>query len=172
MGEIVNNNEALRQQQQLAQSGDDTMNLIKKLKDSLINNATGTLIAYERVLLIYTIAFIIGVLLIVTAIVFGAMGKIILSVAFGTLGMIDIVTYFVKLPANKIQESRSNLSQLQVVLLVWLKDLVNNDALMYQYNLKSKDGISIEDYEKITAINITNTTTLLRLIEDVAEPKT
>jgi hypothetical protein len=61
---------------------------------------------------------------------------------------------------------------LQVVLLVWLKDWVNNDALMYQYNQKSKDGISIEDYEKITAINITNTTTLLRLIEDVAEPKT
>ncbi len=171
--EIVENNtkEFLRQQHLLAQSGDDTYSLIKKLKESLISNATGTLKAYERVLLIYTIAFILGVLLIITAVVFGAMGKTILSVAFGTLGLINIVTYFITTPANKIQESRSNLSQLQVVLLVWLSDFINNNALISQKN-SVPGGISIEDYQKLTEMNVKSTIKLLRLIEDVAEPKT
>ncbi|MFM9910007.1 MAG: hypothetical protein ACKVOW_11700 [Chitinophagaceae bacterium] len=170
--EIVDNNtkEFLRQHQTLAQSGDDTMNLVRKLKVSLIDNATGTLKAYERVLLIYTIAFVLGILLIVTAVIFGAMDKTILSIAFGAMGLIDIVTYFITIPANKIQESRSNLSQLQVVLLVWLKDFINNDGLMIQQN-NIQGGISIEDYQKLTEININNTIKLLRLIEDVAEPK-
>jgi hypothetical protein len=171
METVLNNNEPLTQQQIMARSGDDTMDLVKKLKQSLINNTTGTVKAYKTVLVIYTVAFIIGVLLIVTAIVFAGMGKTILAIAFGSLGMLDIVTYFVKLPANKIQESRSNLSQLQVVLIVWLKDIINNDALLYQYNVKSKEGISIDDYKRITDINISNTTALLKLIEDWAEPK-
>ncbi len=163
--------EKLHQQQMLAQSGDDTMVLVKKLKDSLIANATDTLTAYDRVLFIYTIAFGIGILLIVTAVVFAAMDKTILAIAFGAIGLIDIVTYLIKIPANKIQESRSNLTQLQVVLLVWLKDLINNDHLLVQKN-NVQGGISIDDFQRITEMNINNTISLLRLIEDVAEPKT
>ncbi|MEY2918095.1 MAG: hypothetical protein RIS73_1809 [Bacteroidota bacterium] len=105
--------------------------------------------AYNRVLLIYTTAFVVGLLLIATAIVFSAMGKTILAVAFGTIGLIDIVTYFIKMPANKIQESRSNISQLQVILLVWLNDLMNNAVVLAGY-LKSESP----------------------MIEELAEPKT
>ena len=170
MENILTQNEIIRQQQLFAKSGDDTMNLIKKLKESIITNATGTLTAYNRVLLIYTVAFVVGVMLIITAVVFGAMGKTVLAITFGTIGLIDIVTYFLKIPANKIQERRSNLSQLQVVLLVWLKDVINNDVLMAQKN-QVQGGISIEDYQKLTDININNTVILLKLIEDVAEPK-
>lgn len=164
--------EFLRQQQlkflkSMEGSADNTFELIKQLKESLITNATGTLGAYNRVLTIYTVSFIIGVLLIITGVVFGAMGKNVLAIAFGTLGLIDMVTYFIKLPANKIQESRSNLSQLQVVLLTWMSDFVNTNTLM---SIKQAT-ITLEEYKFLSDMNIENTTRLLRLIEEVAEPK-
>lgn len=155
--------------EELKKSAKVTMDLSEKLKKSLITNATGTLSAFNRVITIYTIAFIVGILLIATAVVFGTMGKTVLAVAFGTLGIIDIVTYFIKLPANKIQESRSNLSQLQVVLLVWLKEFVNNDALCGRI-LNGPDP-SLERYKILSQISIDNTANLLKLIEDWAEPK-
>jgi hypothetical protein len=159
----------LERNKALEKSGQDTMVLVDKLKRSLIENATGTLTAFNRVIIIYTIAFAIGVLLIITAIIFGAMGKTILAVSFGAIGLIDIVTYFVKLPADKIQESRSNLSQLQVVLLVWMKELINNDALCAK--ILNVENPSIAAYKELSEISINNTSSLLKLIEDMAEPK-
>lgn len=150
-------------------SGQETMILVDKLKKSLIDNATGTLSAYNRVITIYTVSFVVGIMLIITAVIFGALGKTILAVAFGSIGLIDIVTYFIKLPADKIQDSRSNLSQLQVVLLVWLKELINNDALCSK--ILNVENPSIIAYKELTDISINNTTTLLKLIEDLAKPK-
>lgn len=161
---------ALDRSKSMYKSGNDTMKLVEQLKKSLIKNATGTLAAFNRVIVIYTIAFIIGVGLIATAVVFGAMGKTVLAVSFGAIGLIDIITYFVKLPANKIQESRSNLSQLQVVLLVWLKDFINNEAICSR-RLNSANP-SIAEYKELAEINIDNTGKLLRFIETMAEPKT
>ncbi len=159
----------LQRNKSLQKSGEDTMLLVDRLKKSLIDNATGTLSAYNRVITIYTIAFLIGVALIITAIVFGALGETILAISFGAIGLIDIITYFVKLPANKIQESRSNLSQLQVVLLVWLKELINNDALCAR--ILNTENPSIAAYKELSEISINNTSSLLKLIEDMAEPK-
>ncbi len=159
----------LERNKSFQKSGTDTMGLVDQLKKSLIANATGTLGAFNRVITIYTIAFILGVLLIVTAIVFGAMGKTILAVSFGAIGLIDILTYFIKLPADKIQESRSNLSQLQVVLLVWMKELINNDALCSK--MLNVENPSIAAYKELSEISIKNTATLLKLIENMAEPK-
>jgi hypothetical protein len=156
-------------QDSMAKSGLETMALVSQLKKSLINNTDDTMKAYNRVLLIYTTAFIVGLLLITTAIVFGAMGKTILAIAFGTIGLIDIVTYFIKMPANKIQESRSNISQLQVILLVWLNDLMNNTAVLAGY-LKTEKP-TIDGYKDITTFGIDNAIKLLKLIEELAEPK-
>lgn len=160
---------ALMMEEEAGKSGKETMELVAKLKKSLISNATGTLSAFNRVILFYSIAFFLGIAMMVAAVIFGAMGKTVLSVAFGTIGLIDIVTYFVKLPANKIQESRSNLSQLQVVLLVWLKDLINNEVLSSK--LINTSSPSIKDYKDLADINIENTGKLLRMIETMAEPK-
>lgn len=160
---------ALKLEGEQGKSGMETMQLVTELKKSLISNATGTLSAYNRVILFYSIAFFLGVAMIITAVVFGAMGKTVLALAFGTIGLVDIVTYFVKLPANKIQESRSNLSQLQVVLLVWLKDLINNEVLTGK--LVNVSSPSIKDYKDLADINIENTGKLLQMIETLAEPK-
>lgn len=154
---------------EMVTSSQQTMHLIKELKQSLIDNVKGTLRAFNRVILIYTVAFIIGTLLIITGVVFAAMGKTVLAIAFGTIGLIDMLTYFFKMPASKIQESRSNLSQLQVVLLVWMKDFVNNDALSSAL-LNVKDPV-VENYRILSQINIHNTEKLLNLIQDLAEPK-
>lgn len=160
---------ALIMEEEAGKSGKKTMELVAELKESLISNATGTLTAYNRVILFYSIAFFLGIAMMVAAVVFGAMGKTVLAVAFGTIGLIDIVTYFVKLPANKIQESRSNLSQLQVVLLVWLKNLINNEVLSGK--LINSTSPSIKDYKDLADINIENTGKLLNMIESMAEPK-
>lgn len=162
-------NNALLMEEEAGKSGLKTMELVAELKESLISNATGTLNAFNRVILFYSIAFFVGIAMMVAAVVFGAMGKTVLSVAFGTIGLIDIVTYFVKLPANKIQESRSNLSQLQVVLLVWMKDLINNEVLSGK--LINVSSPSIKDYKDLADINIDNTSKLLKMIETMAEPK-
>jgi hypothetical protein len=153
----------------MKESGDGTMALIDKLKNSLIENATGTLSAYNNVISMYTIAFILGIALIITAIVFGAMNKTVLAIAFGTIGLIDIVAYFVKLPANKIQESRSNLSQLQMVLLVCMKELVNNDVM--NAKVINTENPDITKYTALTNTSINTTASLLKLIEEMAEPK-
>lgn len=159
----------LLQLKNMQESGNKTAKLVEELKESLIDNATGTLGAYKRVIAIYTTAFLLGVALMITAVVFGAMGKTVLAVAFGTIGLIDIVTYFFKMPASQIQESRSNLSQLQVVLLVWMKDLINNEAISGR--LINVAEPKIDDYQRLADINIVNTEKLLRLIQELAEPK-
>ena len=50
-------NNALMMEEEAGRSGKKTMELVAELKESLISNATGTLTAYNRVILFYSIAF-------------------------------------------------------------------------------------------------------------------
>lgn len=168
------------------ESGADTFQVIKDLKESL----TYTLVVSKSVQGIikwmFSLTFILGFILIGFAIYFGLQGNEFLATAFGGFGMISIVTLLVKDPPLKMQDSRSNYAQLTIGMLAWLNDLVDKAAMARQNqiinekvqnselesleNKKSMHNECIQHYLSLSNTQIGNTVKLLNLIEEVAEP--
>ncbi len=118
----------LQQLEKVAESGSQSFDVIKKLKDSLNDTLVSSKKSQGITTGMYIASFILGLVLIVVAIYFAFMDKPILAIAFGTFGMLDIVAHFIADPPARLQESRSNYVQLIGLTLAWFKETLNNDA--------------------------------------------
>lgn len=143
----------------------NTYDTIVSIKTSLQDVIKDAKTAYRYVLWMYILAFLIGLGLIITAVVFAVQGKTILSIAFGAIGLIDLVTYFIFKPPLEIQNSRSNLAQLMVILTNWFADLMN-------LNTYIKPGVTtLEELERISEKQNSNTARMIELMEKYGESR-
>lgn len=145
----------------------NTFNTIISIKTSLQDVIKDAKTAYRYVLWMYILAFLIGLGLIVVSVVFAAQGKMILSVAFGAIGLIDLVTYFIFKPPLEIQNSRSNLAQLMIIITNWFSDLMNLNT----YMANKPGGVSWSEMEKISQRQMVNTSNMIELIEKYGESR-
>ncbi|MGD1889104.1 MAG: hypothetical protein ACFB15_00615, partial [Cyclobacteriaceae bacterium] len=95
---------------------ENTYDTIISIKTSLQDVVKDARRAYNYTMLMYIAAFVIGIGLIATSIVFAAQDKTILAIAFGAVGFIDLVTTFFFKPPLELQNSRSNLAQLMIII--------------------------------------------------------
>lgn len=142
------------------------MKTIMQIKDTLSEIIQDAKSAYKYVLWMYVLAFLLGIGLIIVAIVFAAMGKTILSIAFGAIGLIDIVSHFIFKPPLELQSSRSNLTQLIIVVTNWFSDLVNLNSYL---SLKGAN-LTLEELKEISDKQNKNTEKMIKLIELYSEP--
>jgi hypothetical protein len=180
--ETLKNKELLEQHK----SGVETFIVIKELKKTLISTLKESKSSQSIIKLMYVSTFLLGLILIGIAVYFGIEGKEILSIAFGSFGMLSIVTFLIKDPPLKLQDSRSNYAQLTSGILGWFSDLINTESMISindTFNRKVQNTKEIDlnsqliiheklldSYLKILDAKTNNTSRLLKLIDDVAEP--
>lgn len=144
---------------------ENTYQTIISIKTSLQQVIGDLKRAFNYVMLMYLAAFLLGVGLIVVSVVFAVQGKTILSIAFGAIGLADLVAYFIFKPPLEIQNSRSNLIQLMIVVTNWFADLMNLNT--YMGNKMSE--ITLDEIKKISETLNDNTAKMLELIEKYGE---
>lgn len=144
----------------------DTTNTIIRIKGTLSRIIEDAKSAYKYVMWMYVLAFLLGIGLVITAIIFAAMGKTILSIAFGTIGLIDIVSHFIFKPPLELQSSRSNLTQLMIIVTNWFSDLMNLNG----YISRNLIFLKLSELKEISDKQSEITTKMIKLLEMYAEP--
>ncbi len=163
---LLQQEDIAKQKKMITANMENTNQTIMSMKSSLQDVIRDAKTAYKFVLWMYVMAFFLGIALIVIAVIFAAQGKMILSIAFGSIGLIDIVSHFIFKPPLELQSSRSNLTQLMIVVTNWFADLMNLNAFMAQ---KGPD-ITLDEINQISDKLNSNTAKSLDLIERYSEP--
>jgi hypothetical protein len=144
---------------------ENTYDTIMSIKTSLQDVVKDARRAYNYIMLMYIAAFVIGIGLIATAIVFAAQDKTILAIAFGVVGFIDLVTTFFFKPPLEIQNSRSNLTQLMIIITNWFADSMNLNT----YISTRGNAITLDEMKTISDHLSKNTREMIKLIEEYSE---
>ncbi len=130
------------------------------LVDSLVQIKQG----FKSAMIMYTVAFYVGVGLILAAVVFAWLrGESLLPVAFAGLGVADLIAYFITKPPLDLQKSRANLAQLQTAYYNWFIDLFNWNSVA------SGGDAMISQYKKVSEMTLRNTERTMKMIEDYCE---
>lgn len=130
------------------------------LVDSLVQIKQG----FKSAMIMYTVAFYVGIGLILTAVVYAWFKEgSLLPVAFAGLGVADLIAYFITKPPLDLQKSRANLAQLQTAYYNWFIDLFN-------WNSVANGGDAmISQYKKVSEMTLRNTERTMKMIEDYCE---
>lgn len=165
---VENQEMRLYQQEKFKESSEETFELVKKMKNSLNDTLESSRSSQSITTWMYVISFCLGLVLIVAAVVFAAMGRPILAIAFGAFGMVDIVAHFIADPPARLQESRSNYVQLIGLTLAWFKETINNDSCIASSSILTKEAL--DNYNSLSESYVTNTGKFFNMMEILAEP--
>lgn len=133
------------------------------INDSLIETLNQITKGFKIVMIMYTIAFYFGILLIIIAVlpIFFNISNETYSAIFGGLGIIDLTAFLVFKPAEDLQYSRGNLARIMTAFTTWINDL--KQWIKYIDN-KANDvdpKISLDEMIKISELNIKNVLKIL-----------
>ncbi|WP_157974372.1 hypothetical protein [Lewinella sp. IMCC34183] len=183
--EAAQQEEAKRQQQRMEASADHTFRVIQSLKDSLETTLAESQNAQIIAKSMYVATYLLGFAMVCVAIYFGTRGREFLSLAFGTFGMASIVGLLLSDPPLKLQDSRSNYSQLTIGVLAWFSDMIDKSSMQqtvlstYQLMLRHAPDLgtqvqlqqtALQNHLQLSDAQLANTVRLIRLLEEVAEP--
>lgn len=119
----------------LRDSFQQTMKLADRFKESVKISLEQIESGYRGAMWMYWLAFLTGVLLVITAIVFAFMEKgQLLSIVFGSLGTLDLLTFFIMKPPMELQNSRIGFARLEAAFMNWFIDLTNLNSLFQHLN--------------------------------------
>jgi len=108
----------------------ETMKLAERFKVSVKTSLEQIEGGYRGAMWMYWLAFLTGVLLIITAVVFAIIKKEnLLSIVFGSLGTLDLLVFFVMKPPLELQNSRIGFARLEAAFMNWFVDLTNLNSL-------------------------------------------
>lgn len=124
---------------------------------------------FRRVMLMYTIAFYLGIGLIIFSVIATVLyGTDAYMLLFGGAGIADIVAFFVFKPTEDLQRSRGNLAQLTSGFIAWYNDLHNwNHAVEREFYNEddTPKKVNLEALKEISKRSILNTVTIMMAIE-------
>lgn len=133
-------------------------------KNGLINSLDQIKRGFNTAMIMYTVAFYVGILLILAAVVFAWFkGESLLPIAFAGLGVADLIAYFITKPPLDLQKSRANLAQLQTAYYNWFIDLFNWNSII------NSGEEMIHMYKKVSDMMMRNTERTMKMIEDYCE---
>jgi hypothetical protein len=159
---------ALQQQLEMIKGSgkvfDQTMAVIKSMKDGLTETVRQIDSAFRQTMWMYAVSFYLGVALIVAAIVSAWGGRQLLPMVLGGLGTANTLTFFFTKPPERLQSSRASLAQLQIALLAWFNDFYNQNALMSQLNSLGK--LDTNQFGTMSKTIIHNTEKMMILLHD------
>ncbi len=119
---------------------------------------------FRRVMQMYTIAFYMGLGLILMAFLGSLYWKENPFLPlFGGVGLVDVVAFFVFRPVEDLQRSRGNLAQLVSAFLTWYNDTHNWNQVIVKELRKNDSDVGICRVASET--NVLNTICLMSAIE-------
>ena len=137
----------------------------EKLEKYLLGLLEKTSSGFTVVLVMYIIAFAIGIGLIITSLILAVQNdegaKNILTVFFGTAGIVDIVLLMYR-PAKEIQKSRANASKLAASVSEWFSI---SRGLDVTYKKLLTQGTIKENYAEIKGIVELRRDTTIKLVK-------
>ncbi|MFN8253433.1 MAG: hypothetical protein U0V75_16305 [Ferruginibacter sp.] len=117
------------------ESLNNTMALANRFKDSIKTSLDQIETGYKGAMWMYWIAFITGVVMILTSIVFAFVKeKNLLSIVFGGLGTLDLLVFFLVKPPLELQNSRIGFARLEAAFTNWFIDLTNLNSVLLAMN--------------------------------------
>jgi hypothetical protein len=144
-----------------------TLATANELKKGLVDVTKQIQSGYKHVMIMYNVAFYLGVILIAFSAVFAVWkGESLLPIVFSGLGMADIITYFITKPPQGLQNSRANLTQLQAAYFNWFVDIINWNSFL----LNTKQ-VTQDIYQKVSDACLHNTSEMMKLIDKYCEIK-
>lgn len=142
-----------------------TVETIDSFKTGLQNTVKQIDSGFRRTMVMYQVAFYLGIILIGLAVYAAvALETPLLSLAFGGLGVVDFLAFFIKRPVQHLQTSRAELAQLQAAFFNWFSDSLNWNR--YLAKLEGTDGFKFPEFKKVSNVLLANTQKTMKLIED------
>ncbi len=150
--------------------------VLSELRIGLTKTIDQMLTGFNRTMLMYTISFYLGVLMIVLAAIFAIFkGETLLPIVFAGLGTADMIGHFITNPPLKLEKSRADLAQLQAAYFTWYQDFRHwQGFLVDAYNKKYALGFMqtseyIDVLRQVSDALMHNTQRTLSTIEKFAE---
>lgn len=155
---------------------------LTSLRGGLRETIQQMLDGYQRTMLMYTVSFYMGIVLIVAAVIFAFLeSEPLLPIVFAGLGTADIIGYFISNPPLKLQQSRADLAQLQAAYFIWYHEFriwdayLNTEYRRYQSRLPIEPQAAAADYNRIllqvSDVLMSSTIKMLGVIEKFVEGK-
>jgi hypothetical protein len=128
---------------------------------------------YKRVMTMYTVAFYLGIFMVLVSVFASLALRSDASVLIlGGMGMADIIASLVFQPAQSLQNSRSDLAQLQAAFFNWINDVNNWDAylrLLDEEANSNKHPPAFDKMREVSDILVHNTERMMYLVERYCE---
>jgi hypothetical protein len=143
---------------------DTTLETADSFKSALRDTVKQIEVGFRTTMVMYTVAFYLGVGLIVAAVVMAFVrDKALLPIVFGSLGMADVIAYFITKPPQDLQFSRARLAQLQAAFFNWFIDYTNWNGVLMDMTQEGK--ASMTDVKTVSAILMEHTEKTMALID-------
>lgn len=141
-----------------------TLETAESFKSGLRNTVVQIERGFRSTMIMYEVAFYLGVGLILAAILMAFVKEqSLLAIAFGSLGIIDIIVYFITKPPQDLQFSRARLAQLEAAFFNWFIDYTSwNGAMM---NLAQQGRLDFNAMTKISNTLMEHTEKTMELID-------
>ena len=163
-------NERENQIQFLKDQQQSTADTAHAFKEGLQNSLNQIESGFLSSMLMYKIAFYLGVGLIVISVIYAIFDKSsLLPIIFGSVGTIDLLGFFITKPPQNIQASRADLAQLQAAFTNWFFDTYNWNS--YLLHLDKTNQISFEEMKNVSDALLNSTNKTMSLIEKYCEFK-
>ena len=145
-----------------------TLETANRMKSGLRDTVDQIESGFRYSMVMYMVAFYLGVLLILgSAVLVVVRGDSLLPAVFGTLGIADVITYFVTRPPQNLQASRADLTQLQLLFFNWFNDFFNWNS--YLSDLAKAGKVDYNLMHKVSTTMLENTDKTMSLIEQYCE---
>ena len=158
-------------QKQAGQPGE--IALREKLKEGLVAVVKQIEQGYERVMQMYTVAFYIGIIMVLMSVFASLVLRSDTSaLTLGELGMADIIASHIDRPAQELQNSRGNLAQLQAAFFNWINDSYNGNRYLRLMDEEATSDKHLPSFNAVCEVSdkmVHNTERMMEMIENYCE---
>lgn len=149
-------------------SFEETMKVMSSMRSGLNDTIEQISEAFRYTGWMYISLFIMGLVLVVSAIVFASFGKDILAIVLGGMGTANALTFFLTNPPERLQSSRASLAQLQCALFNWFSDSYSQNTLgawLFQDQQKSGKPFDPRPFHDLSETLMNHTDQMMDMLQ-------
>jgi|HubBroStandDraft_6_1064221.scaffolds.fasta_scaffold514493_1 hypothetical protein len=121
-----------------------TIHTANAFKGGLRNTVEQIERGFQATMIMYTVAFYLGVGLILAAVAMAFVKQTaLLPIVFGSLGMADVLAYFITSPPQDLQFSRARLAQLQAAFYNWFMNYANWNGVLADSSQRGNANVNL-----------------------------
>jgi hypothetical protein len=149
-------------------SFEETMKVMSSMRSGLNDTIEQISKAFRCTGWMYISLFIMGIVLLVSAIVFASFGKNFLTIVLGGMGTANALTFFLTNPPQRLQSSRASLAQLQCALFNWFSDSYSQNTLgawLFQDQQKSGKPFDPKPFHDLSETLMNHTDKMMDMLQ-------